>query len=152
MLVYAALPHTFLIYWFPSLQVLCLPQVLIAKIIATCIPEPQLQLSFMAGVFTIVNYFAFYEDKPWQNYALIGQLNIVLFVIHPVLYKVELNFGRVCGNIAIVMIFSLALTITSMVFTYITDLHQEMHTTNIENVKLLDGMHEGLLILSKKSH
>ena len=33
---------------------------------------------------------------------------------------------------------------------YITELHTKLTTTNRENEKLLDGMHEGLLILSKK--
>jgi len=33
---------------------------------------------------------------------------------------------------------------------YVTKLHITLKTTNMENAKLLDGMHEGLLILSKK--
>jgi hypothetical protein len=42
------------------------------------------------------------------------------------------------------------MTVLSMIFVYIFKLHKDMHTTNTENVRLLDGMHEGLLILSKK--
>ena len=34
--------------------------------------------------------------------------------------------------------------------SYISHLHKKLATTNVENVKLLDGMHEGLLILSKE--
>ena len=37
----------------------------------------------------------------------------------------------------------------SMTLLYISQLHNTMKTVNIENVKLLDGMHEGLLILLK---
>ena len=37
----------------------------------------------------------------------------------------------------------------SMVAIYISKLHIKMRNKNAENVKLLDGMHEGLLILSK---
>ena len=37
-----------------------------------------------------------------------------------------------------------------MVAIYISKLHNTLKTTNMENAKLLDGMHEGLLILSKK--
>lgn len=51
----------------------------------------------------------------------------------------------------IVLIYFIVTTILSMVFVYISELHTEMHTTNRENVKLLDGMHEGLLILSKSN-
>ena len=36
-----------------------------------------------------------------------------------------------------------------MAIRYVSDLHTRLATTNIENEKLLDGMHEGLLILSK---
>ena len=50
------------------------------------------------------------------------------------------------------VIFSMVIVFTSMFILYVVDLHQELLTTNTENVKLLDGMHEGLLILSKTSH
>ena len=63
-----------------------------------------------------------------------------------------MNFEYVSGIIVILVIFSIAIMLTSMGFLYIVDLHQELHTTNTENVKLLDGMHEGLVILSKTSH
>ena len=37
-----------------------------------------------------------------------------------------------------------------MTVIYISRLHTKLTTTNKENEKLLDGMHEGVLILSKK--
>jgi hypothetical protein len=37
----------------------------------------------------------------------------------------------------------------SMISLYISQLHQRMKTLNTANIKLLNGMHEGLLILSK---
>ena len=39
--------------------------------------------------------------------------------------------------------------ILSMMFLYISSLHSRMRSFNVENTKLLDAMHEGLLILSK---
>ena len=36
-----------------------------------------------------------------------------------------------------------------MIIIYIQDLHSNLTTVNIENLKLLNGMHEGLLILEK---
>ena len=41
-------------------------------------------------------------------------------------------------------------SILAMILIYISSLHLKMYTLNIENMKLLDGMHEGLLILSKQ--
>ena len=106
----------------------------------------------MIGVYTLNLYFAYYDDKPSQIYMLIGQLIVILFVLHPLLYQIEMNAGNVLWDIAVVLVFGTVLTLVSMVFVYISDLHHELHTTNTENVKLLDGMHEGLLILSKSSN
>ena len=40
-------------------------------------------------------------------------------------------------------------SLITMVVLYISELQYKMNTMNIENAKLLDGMHEGLLILTK---
>ena len=34
-----------------------------------------------------------------------------------------------------------------MVIVHITEIHERLHFTNEENIKLLNGMHEGVLIL-----
>ena len=38
----------------------------------------------------------------------------------------------------------------TMTLNYIQELHASLTTTNTENLKLMNGMHEGLLILQKK--
>ena len=43
----------------------------------------------------------------------------------------------------------MCMTLFAMLLIYIQTLHRRMRTFNFENVKLLDGMHEGLLILQK---
>ena len=50
------------------------------------------------------------------------------------------------------MALALLVTISAagIVLLYIFNLHKKMKTQNDQNVKLLDGMHEGLLILSKQ--
>ena len=40
----------------------------------------------------------------------------------------------------------------AMILLYIEQLHSKLKDTNGENVKMLDGMHEGLLILSKDTN
>ena len=37
-----------------------------------------------------------------------------------------------------------------MTVSYIQELHGKLTSANVEHLKLLDNMHEGLLILSKK--
>ena len=44
------------------------------------------------------------------------------------------------------------MTVLAMLFRYVTTLHKRIQAYNVENIKLLDGMHEGLLILSKQNH
>ena len=39
-----------------------------------------------------------------------------------------------------------------MLILYISELHNRMNILNESNIKLLDGMHEGLLILSKTTN
>ena len=41
------------------------------------------------------------------------------------------------------------MSVFGVLFLYITKLHNQMKDTVAENMKLLDGMHEGLLILRK---
>ena len=43
----------------------------------------------------------------------------------------------------------LCMSVFGVLFLYITKLHNQMKDTVAENIKLLDGMHEGLLILRK---
>ena len=42
------------------------------------------------------------------------------------------------------------ISVVGIILLYISQLHRKMKTQNDENVKLLDGMHEGLIILSKR--
>ena len=41
------------------------------------------------------------------------------------------------------------LSLVAMIPLYISTLHQKLKRLNAENINLLDGMHEGLLILTK---
>jgi len=39
----------------------------------------------------------------------------------------------------------------ALIIQYICELHNRIKGYNLENIRLLDGMHEGLLILTKSS-
>ena len=57
---------------------------------------------------------------------------------------------NVASVVLIWAIFFIVSCIVAIMIIYVTKLHITLKTTNMENAKLLDGMHEGLLILSKK--
>ena len=47
------------------------------------------------------------------------------------------------------MVYFFACMLLAITIVYIQDLHSNLTTVNADNLKLLNGMHEGLLILSK---
>ena len=49
-----------------------------------------------------------------------------------------------------VLVFQLFLTAAGI--RYIFQLQSKISLTNVENIRLLDGMHEGVLILSKRTN
>ena len=53
-------------------------------------------------------------------------------------------------NICLVVAFFICTTSIAIMLNYVMSLHEKLEFSNKENVKLLNGMHEGLLILSEK--
>ena len=80
-------------------------------------------ISLMQLLFTLALKPTVYEEK----------INLPLFVI---------KLAMVAGTFAIN-------ALLSMILMYISSLHSRMKSSTLENTKLLDAMHEGLLILSK---
>ena len=58
--------------------------------------------------------------------------------------------GLICMSVMIITMFFLATTLLGMIIIYISQLHAQLEFSNEENVKLLDGMHEGLLIFNRE--
>ena len=55
----------------------------------------------------------------------------------------------VCEAIILSIAMLLFTSMLAIIILYISELHVRMKTYNMANIKLLDGMHEGLLIMSK---
>ena len=69
--------------------------------------------------------------------------------IHSVAYLAELNISYLIYVTGLILFYFLCLSWLSMVIVYIEDLHMNLTSMNTDNIKLLNGMHEGLLILNK---
>ena len=67
------------------------------------------------------------------------------------LYYQETTIVRVGVVSYIMLFFMINLFLTAFGIVYILELQSKILTTNNENIKLLDGMHEGVLILSKNN-
>ena len=59
--------------------------------------------------------------------------------------------GFILTSIFVIFFFFFALALAGIIIIYISQLHAQLKFSNEENVKLLDGMHEGLLIFNRLS-
>ena len=66
-----------------------------------------------------------------------------------VVYMEEITVVEVAMKVMYVFFVFVQTSLITIALLYISELHHKMKTFNVENVKLLDGMHEGLLILLK---
>ena len=60
-----------------------------------------------------------------------------------------MTVGSIFFELVITLAQIVVLSMVAMVPVYISTLHQKLKRLNAENINLLDGMHEGLLILTK---
>lgn len=83
---------------------------------------------------------------------------IFLVTIFEVYFGVHIAYDRHFGTpeailtVLYVTITLLTIAALSALFEHISNLYIRLDFTNSENIKLLNGMHEGLLILSKPKH
>ena len=71
------------------------------------------------------------------------------FVLKPLIYEKDINFTVFAVKLAVAAYTFAVNALVWMILLYISSLHSRMKSSNVENTKLLDAMHEGLLILSK---
>ena len=72
-----------------------------------------------------------------------------VFAVEPIIYKGTLFNESILTKLAYQLLIILGMSFFGVLFLYITKLQNQMRDTVVENMKLLDGMHEGVLILHK---
>ena len=101
---------------------------------------------------SLMNYFfftAFYTGKGGQICITLISDAVQRFVILPLIFKKTLTFGAILSKLSLSIALFLICLSLSVILRYTSDLHSRMKASNSENIRLLDGMHEGLLILDK---
>lgn len=91
----------------------------------------------------------YYCDNPA---AIIFQPILLLFhflFTSPVVYFAPLTIVRLFNFIWIIILMQFVLLVSAFGVSYISQLQAKISSTNSENCKLLDGMHEGVLIISQ---
>ena len=104
-----------------------------------------LQVTFQGFIFN-------YTDNRAQIIYLCANQLCWLFLPQYTIYKDPPTANAIIVNLSICFVHFVCLSIFAMLLIYIALLHRRMKTFNVENVKLLDGMHEGLLIVQKSAN
>ena len=97
----------------------------------------------------VLAFISFYTDTRAQIAYLTLVHFVDAFVIKSLVETKSLTLQSIVLKISqIIGVFALN-TLFAALIQYITTLHDRLKTMNFENIRLLDGMHEGLLILTK---
>ena len=96
-------------------------------------------------------YILLYCDEAPQNFVMIFTYAIHLFIGIGVIYLKPINSGVVLKFLAVICGVSTVGAGMSMTVTHIQNMNRKLHVANEENNKLLNGMHEGVLIQSDSS-
>ena len=73
-----------------------------------------------------------------------------MYLITGFIYQEKVTVTWFFVKLVFIILIFCASTLLSIFIVYISQFHTRMKTVNLSNVKMLDGMHEGLLILSKQ--
>ena len=103
---------------------------------------------YISVIYMFINVIFMTNQVGQLIYISFMQL-LFTFAMKPIVYDEKLNL-----HLFLIKLFMAAGTfainaLLSMILLYISSLHSRMKSSNVENTKLLDAMHEGLLILSK---
>ena len=73
-----------------------------------------------------------------------------MLLVSPIIFKIPLTFSEVFSKMSLTFLLFIGSIFLAVMIMYVSKLHGRMSVTITENMRLLDGMHEGLLILSKE--
>lgn len=136
--------------WRNLIDVICYLECL-TRIIAAFIPSSinQNQSAIQVTMHTTITMIAFYNDSRGHLISLFVLQCVNVFFMTHVAYLEPFTLVSVLTDIWITVVTMLCMLLITLTIFYIAQLHQKLEFTNTENVKLLDGMHEGLCIISK---
>ena len=107
--------------------------------------ETYMQISLMF----FLSYLVLCTGPIGQVFCLTVVFALLSLVIHPFIFNNQLTVAKTFVSIAFILALHLTNSLAATLFLYIAELHGKLHQLILENIRLLNGMHEGLLILSK---
>lgn len=95
-------------------------------------------------------FIVFYTDNYKQIFVTLASTAIQTFVIMGYIYEEEVTVVWVTMKMILLLLFLAFLMLFALSMAYISQFQTRLKTMNSSNVRMLDGMHEGVLILSKE--
>lgn len=104
-----------------------------------------LQITMISMITTL----CFFNDSRGHLAAVTILQVYQLFFVYHVVYLQPMTTMALVQEVFATVIFIAGALACALAFVYVIELHARLEFTNVENSRLLDGMHEGLCILQK---
>ena len=98
----------------------------------------------------VITYIFFACGSVHEIFACTITTFFRLMTLEPLIYNLDITVGFVLRNLAISLAFFATLNLFCMLLTYIAQIKGKLVQLLNENLKLLDRMHEGLIVISEK--
>ena len=116
------------------------------------VPYPQQCSDYLQWLIYCSGAFAIFSCSPGKDAILLSVCYLsTQLLITPKLYdNKELDFTSVCYTMSISILMFVALSALAMLLTYISKIRYKLNRLMVDNLKLLDQMHEGLIVLTQR--
>ena len=123
----------------------------LTRIMASLIPNyasyGKTDIDYMI-VFTIM-FAALYSDQGWQIISSVATVVWHIFFTLYFCYYKPMSAATILVDITMIVAFFLGCLFNGIIVDYIAKINSELHNANEEKLNLVNGMHEGVLILSE---
>ena len=118
----------------------------VTYLIMSLTPASQFLFMHARSAMYLIIFIALYCDSAVQIIVITVCFIVQNIIVQAVVYLKTIG---IASEVLTALLCWLGITAIAMVITYIKEMHNTLHSANEDNLRLLDGMHEGLLILNK---
>ena len=130
--------------WF--LYIECLTRVM-TSLIPNSLTMSEQSFSYTLKYVSII--ICFYTDSSNQIIVITLTLAFQLFFVQHFCYLKPFTFVAFFSSLSQIIIFFVCFSFAGMILLYINYIHEKLDFANEEHIKLLNGMHEGVLIVNE---
>ena len=97
-------------------------------------------------------FFMFYYTDSGAQLIFLSITQVIWnFLLVQWIYEDEITAYDIFEKLSLTILLFLICSMLAVIVLYISSMQMRMKSYNMANIKLLDGMHEGLLILAKSN-